>query len=90
MDLNPAVLAIIGTGLGGIFLKVTDSILSRNKNQVDQAAQIRTELRTDLQSLREEVRVMTEELDKWKSKYYVLLDQFYKKGIIPEDSVPSQ
>lgn len=83
---NSAFLALIGTIFGGVGLKVLDSILSRSKTKTDLAAQIRAELRTDVQALRDEVRKLETELDTWKAKFYDLLDQFYRKGIVPDES----
>lgn len=85
MDLNPALLALIGTIFGGVGLKVVEALLNRSKTQSDLASQIRQELREEVQGLREELRRVEGELDNWKFKYYELLDQFYKRGIKPED-----
>jgi hypothetical protein len=88
MDANPALLAVIGTIFGGAGLKIVESFLNRGKAQSDVAAAIRAELRTDVQGLRDEVRKLENELDTWKAKYYDLLDQFYKKGIVPDEPKP--
>lgn len=82
---EPAFLALIGTVFGGVGLKIVESLLNRGKTQTDVAAQIRAELRTDVQALRDEIRKVETELDMWKAKYYALLDQFYKKGLTPDD-----
>jgi len=82
---EPAFLALVGTIFGGAGLKMVESFLNRSKTQTDVAAQIRSELRTDVQALRDEIRKVEQELDMWKSKYYDLLDQFYKKGLTPDD-----
>lgn len=84
---NPALLALIGTIFGGAGLKLVEGLLNKSKTQTDVAAQIRAELRTDVQALRDEIRKVETELDEWKTKYYDLLDQFYKKGIKPDDIV---
>lgn len=85
MDINPALLAVIGTIFGGAGLKIVEGLMNRGKAQTDVAAAIRTELRADVQGLRDEVRKLETELDTWKAKYYELLDQFYKKGIKPDE-----
>ena len=82
---NPAFLALVGTIFGGAGLKIIESLLNRSKTQTDIAAQIRSELRTDVQGLREEIRKVEAELDEWKKKYYDLLDQFYRRGLKPDD-----
>lgn len=86
--MDPALVALIGTVFGGAGLKGIESLLNRSKTQNDVAAQIRTELRTDVQALRTELERQEKELDIWKAKYYELLDQFYKKGIKPDDPTP--
>ena len=84
---NAPLLALIGTIIGTIGLKFLESLLSRGKTKSDTAAEIRKELREDVQALRDEIRKVETELDIWKAKYYDLLDQFYKKGIKPDESV---
>jgi len=86
---NPAFLALIGTIFGGAGLKIVENLLNKSKTQSDVAAQIRTELRTDVQALRDEIRKVETELDMWKAKYYDLLDQFYKKGLTPDGTLPT-
>lgn len=81
---NPAFLALMGTIFGGAGLKIVEGLLNKSKTQMDVAAQIRSELRTDVQGLRDEIRKVEAELDEWKKKYYDLLDQFYKKGLTPD------
>jgi hypothetical protein len=87
-DINPALLALIGTIFGGVGLKIVEGFLNKSKVKADIAADIRAELRADVAALREEVRSLTDELDKWKAKYYVLLDQFYRKGLDLGDDDP--
>ena len=85
MDLNPAWIALIGTVLGASGLKVIEHWLTRNKVKDDTAAEFRKELREEVTGLREELRKVREEvnatesdLDKWREKYYELLDNFIK------------
>lgn len=82
---NPAVLALIGTIFGGAGLKIIESFLSKGKVKSDIATEIRNELRGEVQTLREELRRVEEDLDTWKAKYYELLDQFHRRGIAPDD-----
>lgn len=83
--MDPALLALVGTVFGGVGLKAVESILARGKTKSDTAAEIRNELRTDVAALRNEMKDLEVQLDEWKAKYYALLDQFYKKGIAPDD-----
>lgn len=83
--IDPGVLALVGTIFGGVGLKVVETILSKKKSKSDTAAEIRNELRTDVAALRKEMKDLEEQLDIWKEKYYDLLNQFYKKGLVPDD-----
>lgn len=87
--MNEAWIALIGTVFGGAGLKAVEVILTKSKTKDDIATQIRSELRTEVQGLREELRRVEDELDEWKQKYYDLLDQFYKKGIKPDELSPN-
>jgi hypothetical protein len=75
MDGNPTVIALIGTVFGGAGLKIVESLLSRGKAESEVAASIRAELRTDVGSLRSEIRSLQTEVDTWREKYYVLLER---------------
>lgn len=85
---NPALLALIGTLFGGVALKITEKALGRQKEKNDIASELRKELRDEVTQLRDELRKVETELDQWKVKYYDLLDQFYKKGIKPDNETP--
>ena len=75
--MQPAVLALIGTIFGGVGLKIAESLLTKSKNQSDLAAEIRKELRTDVQALRTEIRTVEAEVDKWRGKYYEVVEELY-------------
>lgn len=77
-DINQGWLAIIGALLGGSGLKVIEYWLNRSKTKDDTATDFRNELRTDIKDLRDELRKAEEELDKWRVKYYALMDEFIK------------
>lgn len=82
---NPAFLALIGTIFGGAGLKIVEKVLNKDKVKSDIATEIRNELRGEVGTLRDELRRVETELDDWKAKYYELLDQFYRRGIKPDD-----
>lgn len=63
---------------GGGGLKVIEYWLTKSKVKDDSAAAFRTELREEVKSLREELRSVESDLDKWRGKYYELMDQFIK------------
>lgn len=78
MAINEAYLALAGAVFGGGGLKVIEYWLTKSKSKDDSAAQFRTELREEVKSLREELRKVEDDLDKWRGKYYELMDQFIK------------
>lgn len=67
-----AIGALGGTGV----LKVIEHVLNRGKIKDDTATQFRTELRQELQGVKNELVRVESELDTWKQKYYDLLGQF--------------
>ncbi|AZU97233.1 hypothetical protein SEA_EMMA1919_184 [Streptomyces phage Emma1919] len=84
-EINQAWLALLGALLGGSGLKFIEHWLNRSKVKEDAAAQMRTELRDEIKILREELRTVEDELDKWRGKYYELMDEFMKaKGDLAE------
>ena len=77
-EINQAWLALIGALLGGSGLKVIEHWLNRTKTKDDTATDFRNELRSDIKELRIELAKTEEELDKWRVKYYALMDEFIK------------
>lgn len=73
--LDPAVIALVGTLCGGVGLKLLEWWLGRSKVKIDEATMIREEQRTELKALREEVRILEAEVDKWRLKYYDLREK---------------
>lgn len=84
-EISQAWLALIAALLGGSGLKLIEHWLNRSKVRDDAAAEMRTELREEIKGLREELRSVEDELDKWRGKYYELMDEFMKaKGELAE------
>lgn len=77
-EITTAWIALIGTILGGVGLKFVEHWLSRSKVRDDTAAQLRNELRTEIQGLKTELNNVESDLDKWRGKYYELMDNFIK------------
>lgn len=77
-EITTAWIAVIGTMLGGVGLKFVEHWLSRSKVRDDTAAQLRNELRTEIQGLKQELNNVETDLDKWRGKYYELMDNFIK------------
>ncbi len=84
-EINSAWLALIGALLGGSGLKVVEYWLTRSRAKEDSATAMRNELREEVRGLREELRLAEDELDKWRGKYYELMEQLMKvKGDLAE------
>lgn len=78
MAVNEAYLALAGAVFGGGGLKVIEYWLTKSKSKDDTATQFRAELRDEVKNLRDELRKVEDDLDKWRGKYYELMDQFIK------------
>lgn len=85
MSTQEAWIALAGTVFGGVGMKLIEAILGRRKSRDDFASSLRTELRTDISSLRIENEHLHQRLDQlentidhWRDKYYALLAQ--RKG----------
>lgn len=76
MHLDPAWIALIGTLCGGIGLKVLEHWLGRSKVKFDESTKLREELRTEVNGLRDEIKSLEAEVDKWRKDYYDLRDKF--------------
>lgn len=75
MELSPAILALIGTIIGSIGLKLLENYLRRERNKVSDATQIRAELRQQIDACRREVELAEAEAEKWRGLYYDLRDE---------------
>lgn len=81
MELSPGILALIGTIIGSIGLKLLENYLGRSRHKVDDATQIRQELRAELDKRDDEITRLEADRDKWKGLYYDLRDQNVAKDI---------
>jgi predicted nuclease with TOPRIM domain len=77
-EIATAWIALIGTVLGGVGLKIVEHWLGRSKIRDDTATQLRNELRAEILTLRQELNNVEADLDKWRGKYYELMDNFIK------------
>jgi hypothetical protein len=50
--------------------------LAHGQVRQDAATALREELRKESTSLREEMRLIEKELDQWKEKYFILMQQY--------------
>jgi uncharacterized coiled-coil DUF342 family protein len=76
MHLDPAWIALVGTIFGGAGLKALEHWLGRSKVRIDEAANLRNELRIEITTLREEIKELEAEVDKWRKDYYDLRDKY--------------
>lgn len=70
--MDPAIIGLAGTLLGGVGVKVADKLMSRGKEKNDTASELRAELRNDIARLREELKEETKDADLYKQKYWEL------------------
>ena len=80
--LDPAWIALIGTLCGGIGLKVLEHWLGRSKVKFDESTKMREELRTEMADLRQQIKDLEAEVDKWKLQYYDLRDKYAEVGAL--------
>ena len=74
-DGTEAWLALIGATFGGAGLKFIEYWLSKDKTKVDEATQIRTELRAELTGLRVQVDNLEKQVTEWRDKYYEVVQE---------------
>ena len=74
--LDPAVIALIGTIFGGVGIKFAEHWLGRGKIKIDDATQIRNELRLEITVQREEIKQLEKDVDRWREEYYTLRDKY--------------
>lgn len=74
--LDPAWIALIGTIVGSVGLKLLEHFLGKAKIKVDEASKIRDELRLEITALRDEVNKLETEVNNWREKYLDLRDTY--------------
>lgn len=88
--IDTAWIALLGTVFGGAGLKIIENVLSQGSKKVDAATALREELRKESTALRDELRQVEKDLDAWKEKYFILLQDYLElkskvTGTSPED-----
>lgn len=71
------IVALAAAIFGGGGLKLIEHLLSRSKTRVDLAAELRNELRTEVNNLKSEVKDVDQSLDMWRGRYYRLLRHYH-------------
>jgi len=79
--LSPAWLALIGTIIATVGVKVLERWLGKADRSTTDAAQIRLELKDQVQSYKEEIRRLEDEVDEWRGKYYAVMEELVAKRI---------
>ncbi len=81
--MSTALLTLAAAVFGGAGVKAIEGLMSRGQDKDSLATELRAELRLCLKENKEELRLCTEETataqggeDKWRQKYYELLDQY--------------
>lgn len=92
IELLNLIFVLAGSIFGGVGVKLVDKLLSRRQEMAEVNGDYRDELRIDAVSLRKELRLMYEELDSWREKYFDLLKLYneleiaFKREVYDEDS----
>lgn len=84
-----AVIGVVSTVAATTLLEVVKKGLSRAKDKSEQDSGLRTELRADLQTkrdelieLKKELRILEDESDKWRQDYWSLYAIFFRLKLI--------
>jgi hypothetical protein len=78
--------ALISAVLGGVGLKLIDTFFLSKEKKADVASEFRDELREEMKAQREEIKLLRADIDKWKLRYYGLLELIAKHDIeIPDN-----
>ncbi|MCA1799719.1 MAG: hypothetical protein LC650_00185 [Actinobacteria bacterium] len=81
MELSEPIIALIAALFGGAGLKGIESLLGRAAKRADIATEIRSELRQEVLSLREQLGGIETRLDEWRRQYYNALLAFNELSI---------
>lgn len=76
MAVDPTVVALVGTIMGGVGLKVAEHWLSKGKVKVDDASRMRDELRLEITSLKEDQSKLEADAIKWRNDYYAMYEKY--------------
>jgi seryl-tRNA synthetase len=75
-------IALAAALFGGVGLKIIESLLNKSNAKNDLQTQMRSELRTDVISLKDELDEIESRLDEWKKKYYRLFFAFNELAVV--------
>lgn len=75
-DYHNIIIALLGTLFGGAIVKLIDRIYSIKERKLSDSFDVRKELREEILQIKQELRQLQRELDKWKKIYYELLKNY--------------
>lgn len=81
MDFGQILIVLASAAFGGAGVKVVDSLVKRYQSKIDSTAQIRQELRDEAEGLRLENHLLLGELDEWRDKYFLLLQEYHNQKV---------
>lgn len=81
LELGPGFLALIGTIIATIGVEIIKRWLTSKDRSVSDAAGIRSELREQVNSYKEEIRRLEDEVDEWRGKYYITTEELVAKRL---------
>lgn len=71
--MNEAWIALAAALFGGAGLKAIEAVLNRPGRKADIQAQFRDELRSEIDALRKELRIVDNNLRYWRERYYAVV-----------------
>ena len=77
--MNGTIVALLAALGGGAIVKLIEVFFIPKSTREDFASKLRTELRDDIKTLREQLRQAEADVDIWKAKYYDLIEKDSKK-----------
>lgn len=73
--ITPETGAAIGGILGAIGMKLIDKVFGLKRKSMDEASEIRAELRVEVARLNKQLIEMHDELDAWRDRFYKLSEE---------------
>lgn len=74
--LDPGWAALFVTVFGGIILEIVRKFLNKRQQTVDEATRLRGELREQIEDLKEDIKALETERDRYRDEYYELYSKY--------------
>lgn len=68
-------IGVVGAIFGGIGVRIVDKMLSRRSDAFTEAEKIRSELRSEVDVLKEEISILQEDVVKWRELYWKVYEE---------------